>query len=402
MKTFFFYTLFFATSLIQAQNLSGQWQGILTQPGKRDTFQYAINISQQGQTIAGTSRSSTPDGRTEAAFTLTGFWDGTQLVLQEVEQTLPPNAGWCLKYATLRLTSDAALETLSGNWRADGCSPGQMTLRRQLTTRTVEVEKEAPFTWAGRWTGQLSQSDRDYGFFYELELPAAAGAGTSYIESEDNGGSATHQLTWTFDAQDSTFTLQESDIIRKTDPRWKWCIKTATLRLRREGGRFVLAGNWSGYIEGFTPQTGRCASGTVYLEKPVITRTFREVEREQSQAYEASEHREVRLQRVVEVQKPDIRIKVWDNGIVDGDIATLFLNGKRILNQYPVTKQKRSILVKLQANDNFLVLHADDLGDIPPNTVAVSVDDGVREQVIIMSSDLKSSGAILIRQFKVE
>lgn len=47
-----------------------------------------------------------------------------------------------------------------------------------------------------------------------------------------------------------------------------------------------------------------------------------------------------------------------------------------------------------------MVLHADDLGDISPNTVAVSIDDGQREQVIIVSSNLAESGALMIRKIE--
>jgi hypothetical protein len=34
--------------------------------------------------------------------------------------------------------------------------------------------------------------------------------------------------------------------------------------------------------------------------------------------------------------------------------------------------------------------------------VAVSIDDGEREQVIIVSSNLEESGAVMIKQFKVD
>ncbi len=382
------------------QQFAGRWEGILTQPSKTDTFYYELSLTQQGQTIAGVSRSRTPDGKSAAAFTLTGFWDGKQLVLQEVEQTEPSNGGWCLKYATLSFRTAAGFDVLEGNWKADRCSSGHLQVRRQNTLKEVITESEVPFSWAGRWTGHLSQSDRDYGFFYELQLDDQ-GRGRSYIVSEDNGGSAFHELTWQVRVQDSTLLLQETLVSEKTDDRWKWCIKSAQLRLRREGGRYLLSGTWSGYLEGHTPQNGRCAPGDMYLEQPIVTRQERYFEQQQSQTYASEAHREVRVSRVVEVQKPTIRIRVWDSGTVDGDVATLFLNGKKILHKYRVTKSKYAIPVTLQEDNNFLILHAEDLGNIPPNTVAVSIDDGVKEQVIILSSDLKTSGAILIRQFKI-
>jgi len=58
--------------------------------------------------------------------------------------------------------------------------------------------------------------------------------------------------------------------------------------------------------------------------------------------------------------------------------------------------------IKLEKKTNYLILHAEDLGDITPNTVAVSVDDGVKEQRIILSSNLRESGAVMIRQFQID
>jgi hypothetical protein len=49
-----------------------------------------------------------------------------------------------------------------------------------------------------------------------------------------------------------------------------------------------------------------------------------------------------------------------------------------------------------------LVLHAESLGSVPPNTIAVSVFDGVKEQTIVLCSNLKESGAVLIRTFQVK
>ncbi len=400
MRAFLVLMFFLHVFAVYSQDLSGQWTGILVQPLRNDTFFYEIAIVQKKTTISGASRSRTPDGKTTAEFTLTGFWDGQKLMLQEIEQTEPPNGGWCLKYATLQFSIQDGFDYLTGDWKADRCSPGRMLLRRQSAFKEVTVEAEEPFSWAGRWTGHLSQSDRDYGFFYELNLNET-GSGQSNIVSEDNGGSAFHNLNWAFNFEDSTFTLQESAVASKTDPRWKWCIKLAKLRLRRESSRYVLEGDWTGHLEGYTPQTGRCAPGKIYLEKPIVSRQVRQFEQQQSQTYEASEHREVRVSRVVEVQKSDIRIKVWDSGTVDGDVVTLFLNGKKILDKHQVNKFKVAIPVKLSADNNFLILHAEDLGNIPPNTIAVSVDDGTKEQMIVLSSDLKVSGAILIRQFKL-
>jgi hypothetical protein len=87
---------------------------------------------------------------------------------------------------------------------------------------------------------------------------------------------------------------------------------------------------------------------------------------------------------------------------VDGDILSLFLNGDLIIKNYRVTRQKYETIVKLDKPTNFIILHAINVGSISPNTVAVSVDDGTQEQVVIISSNLARSGAIMLREFTVK
>lgn len=77
--------------------------------------------------------------------------------------------------------------------------------------------------------------------------------------------------------------------------------------------------------------------------------------------------------------------------------GTLTQEGKSTVYHYEI-----AIPVTLQERHNFLILPAEDLGDISPNTVAVSVDDGIREQIIILSSNLRESGAVLIREVRVD
>lgn len=384
-----------------SQDLSGLWEGELTQSGKDDPFYYQINIQQEGDAISGTSFSRSWDDSASAYFSLTGVWDGKILVLQELEQTKPEEPKWCLKYITLSLVQEGGVFKLEGNWKADGCTPGKIRLENRSAVEAQFVEKELPFSFSGSWTGFLSQSDRDYGFYFEMDLAEGA-RGQSYIVSEGNGGNARHALSWSLNEESGLLKFEESDVIEKTDAKWKWCIKSGELQFKKEDERYVLAGEWGGFLEGFgSSRKGRCASGTVYLEKPILTEKVKTAEKKIT-PYEAESRRKVKVQRILQVHNENLRIKVWDNGVVDGDIVTLFLNGERLLHNYRVTKHKRGILVKLKEEYNFLILHAESIGDITPNTVAVSVDDGVKEQVIILSSNLRESGAVLVRQFKVE
>ena len=381
------FTLLFSTCY--TQDLNGVWQGKVWQKDSPDTFFYEINLQHNGEALAGQALSRSSDGSISATFNLSGRVSETQITLQEVEQLTPESGKWCLKYLSLQLNAN---NQLSGEWTATGCRPGMALLQRAGGTYTEEV----PFTYPGRWSGHLSQSDRDYGFYYELNLKPD-GTGTSKIVSEDAGGEAIHQLEW----QETTagISFSEPNVLERTDPNWKWCLKSAQLSQSRTDGRYELEGNWGGYLEHKNPSNGACAPGAVYLNKPVLSKTITEHIQPATEQYTERTQRTVKVDRVLKVRSDNIRIKVWDNGIVDGDILTLFLNGQQILHKYRVNKRRWSIPVDIIRGENLLILHAEDLGDISPNTVAVAIDDGVSEQVIVLSSNLRESGAILIQPF---
>lgn len=380
----------FFFTFLQAQTVSGTWVGEVWQAGSTDTFSYQIQLQQQGEAITGEAYTKHNGGEIEARFLLSGRLNNDQLTLQEIEQLSPDAPQWCLKYIQLHVKANE----IAGEWTATGCKPGLMSLRR-----TGPITKERPFSYIGRWTGYLDQSDRNHGFYFELSL-AADGTGTSHIVSEGAGGEATHALTWS--ADDNKLQFAESEVIDRTEGAWRWCIKHATLLYDRQAASYQLEGDWSGHIEGTDVASGGCAPGQLHLTKPVLTDTVRAHIAPQTDIYTADTKRAIRVDRVIKVQAELIRIKVWDNGIVDGDVLTLFLNGKRILKNYRVNKRKWSIPVDILEGENLLILHAEDLGDISPNTVAVSIDDGVKEQVVIMSSNLDESGAILIQPFELE
>ena len=386
-------------SALVAQNLAGVWKGSLSQQGSSAQYTYEMHITQDGAAISGIAISMAPTGDS-ARFNLTGIWDDGQLILQELQQLEPETPRWCLKYVELKLTQEANQYILSGNWKADACEPGRIQVRKTKQTQQEVITETVPFRINGRWTGHLSQVDREYGFYYELDL-AEGGTGISYIVSEDNGGSANHALRWVYDQSSALISIKESEIVNRTDPQWPWCIKSANFRMRKADQRYIIEGSWEGYIEGWEGiQKGKCASGTLYLEKPILTRQTVATVEEAYHKSEKSSLRTVKVGRVLEVQNERLQIQVWDNGTVDGDAVTLFLNGERLLYNYRVSKRKMTVPVQLKQDNNFLILHAEDIGSISPNTVAVSVNDGVKEQVIIMSSNLNFSGAVMIKRFR--
>lgn len=104
--------------------------------------------------------------------------------------------------------------------------------------------------------------------------------------------------------------------------------------------------------------------------------------------------REVDVQESFEVHNKRVRIRVWDRNEVDGDVVTLSMNNELIRKNLKLRKRKKSFTVKLKPGSNILVMYAENLGDIPPNTAALEIKDGKKKRNVNLVSDNGKSGAV--------
>ena len=93
-------------------------------------------------------------------------------------------------------------------------------------------------------------------------------------------------------------------------------------------------------------------------------------------------------------------IKIWDDDKVDGDVVSLNLNGIWILKNYRLKKQAKNIIIDLPEDSNELILYAESLGEMPPNTAAISIWNG-KEKIksLVLNSDKGRNEAIKILKY---
>ena len=102
----------------------------------------------------------------------------------------------------------------------------------------------------------------------------------------------------------------------------------------------------------------------------------------------------------IEVESDSVRIDFYDNGEIDGDTISVFYNNQLLLSHHRLTDKPLSLKIKLDTTreENELVMYADNLGAIPPNTALMIVTvDGKRYEVYITSTE-KSSGTIRFKR----
>ncbi len=108
--------------------------------------------------------------------------------------------------------------------------------------------------------------------------------------------------------------------------------------------------------------------------------------------------------RTVEIVHDSLVFSLFDNGTIDGDTVSILLNGKVIMPRVGLLEKavNKTIYLTPDMGDSIrVVMYAENLGSIPPNTGLLVVRDGERNYEILFSGDLqKNAEIILVRKKK--
>jgi hypothetical protein len=104
----------------------------------------------------------------------------------------------------------------------------------------------------------------------------------------------------------------------------------------------------------------------------------------------------------VEVESDSIRVDVYDNGEIDGDIISVFFNQGLILNYQKLTHRsiRMNLVLDSSKTSNELSMFAENLGLIPPNTALMVINDGKNKFEIPISSSFERNATISIKRKK--
>ncbi len=111
------------------------------------------------------------------------------------------------------------------------------------------------------------------------------------------------------------------------------------------------------------------------------------------------ENRRKNIVKTIVIEQPTFRVDFYDNGEIDGDSITVFYNGKAVLTKKRLSDKPISLTLTLDKNvtENEVVMYAENLGTIPPNTALMIVTDGSKRYEVRMESDLGKSGSVVFK-----
>lgn len=114
------------------------------------------------------------------------------------------------------------------------------------------------------------------------------------------------------------------------------------------------------------------------------------------------DQRKVRLMQTLNVTGDSLVLSFYDNGVIDGDSITVYLNGVNIIshNRLTAVASKKTIDISKLGDKIELLVVADNLGTIPPNTGLVIVKDGDNSYQVNFTADMQTNASLVFYKQK--
>ncbi len=99
----------------------------------------------------------------------------------------------------------------------------------------------------------------------------------------------------------------------------------------------------------------------------------------------------------IEVKQANFKIDLYDDGDVDGDMVSVYYNGKILLSNKKLTEKPLTLNLTADPSlpENELLIYAENEGEIPPNTALMVVTEGTTRTEVRITADDKKNGVVI-------
>ena len=221
----------------------------------------------------------------------------------------------------------------------------------------------------GQWSGKLTQAGAKFNFHLDITQKEGELTGISTIV-DMHGDSA--RIKFEGVKTRNKINIKESRPIFSSKSNGRhWCMKEMSLKFIKNSEGQFLEGEW----------TGPCSPGTINLVK----------NKPEPRPLGNLPKKEIKL------NNNKLVLSISDDRTVDGDIITILLNGKVVLDNYPVVKEPKTVKIKLEKDTEYeLIFIAVNEGETPPNTALVVVKTGGTTKKFHMKADLETNDVIYL------
>jgi hypothetical protein len=107
------------------------------------------------------------------------------------------------------------------------------------------------------------------------------------------------------------------------------------------------------------------------------------------------------IQKTIVLDSLFVQIDLYDNGVVDDDTVSVYLNGSKIVNSRRLTGIPLHMELELDNMDeNEMKLVAENLGAIPPNTALMTITVDGKRTDIILSASFSNNAVVIFKRSK--
>jgi hypothetical protein len=252
----------------------------------------------------------------------------------------------------------------------------------------------------GIWRGKLTPEAGGCFPVYYLELQISfvnnAISGNAY-DYYDKSRFVRLDFNGRYNSNTKRLVLIEEKILNVQIPRDCFpCIKTYDLTYSQNGKDEFLTGDFKGF--GADKKTA-CPPGRIVLQRmmqaefPVQVKQNDTLARLQ-QAMQLKP-REKELVQTYQIDTSHIKIELYDNAEIDNDTVSVFLNNTLLLYKKRLTDKALPLTVNAFPGQEYeLMMYAENLGSIPPNTALMVITSGKKRYELRVSSSEQKSAVV--------
>ena len=106
--------------------------------------------------------------------------------------------------------------------------------------------------------------------------------------------------------------------------------------------------------------------------------------------------------KTITTNSNEIFIKVYDNGTIDNDTVSVYLDKKLVISKQRLTEKAIVVKFNLDESNDYheLVMVAENLGEIPPNTSLMVVTAGSKQYEVRITSNEQKNAVVIFKYEK--